>query len=139
MKPAPRRKARILALQILHSRDHLGPDPLGEKILALNEKVSPELAEFASTLAERAWDNLAMVDVQIQKFLTGWKQSRLSKSLNALMRLSVAELLYFPEQDAKVVINEALEICKSHVDPKATSILNGVLHGLAQSQNSLPS
>ncbi len=138
MKAPPRRKARIAALQILYSRSQAGISHQGERLIGLEANLKEEGLAFARSLVTRAWADLNEVDRFIQEALQEWRQERLSSSLNALLRLAVSELLYWPETDAKVIFNEALDLCKSYVDPEATSLVNGLLHRVAVMKNRLP-
>jgi len=94
--------------------------------------------EFAHELVEQTWNNLSQVDLLIQNHLKEWKQERLSASLNALLRLAVTEINHWPKTDAKVILNEMVEICKKYVDPEAASLANGILHKLSATLGRLP-
>ena len=138
MKESPRRKARVLALQILYSRAQAGVSLQGERILSIEAGVKNESLGFAREVVNRAWAGMDKIDLLIQRGLKDWKQERLSGSVNALIRLGLSEILFWPETDAKVIINEAMEICKTHVDPEAASLVNGLLHQVAADQKRLP-
>lgn len=125
-----KRKARVLALFILYQRSKIGINLEGELLLKQEANLRNEAETYADNLIQTIWSNLSVVDKNIALYLKNWKQSRLSSTLNALLRVSAGELLLFPEVDGKVVINEALEICKSFVDPKAVKFSNGVLDAL---------
>lgn len=127
-----RRKARILAYQILYQRKKIGIQPEGEERLFRETPLAEKYADFCRNLIEITWRELETIDSHIQSHLINWKQARISESLNALLRIATAELLYFPNTDGKVVLNEAIEICRRYVDAQATKILNGVLHAIMQ-------
>lgn len=138
MKEPPRRRARILALQIIYSRSYTGISPQGERLLGQAAKLKPVPMDFAYELVDQVWNNLPQLDGLIQTLLKEWRQERLSSSLSALLRLGVSEILHWPKTDAKVILNEMVDICKSHVDPEAASLTNGVLHQLAADLGRLP-
>ncbi len=139
MPVSSRRQARILAYQTLYQRKKIGVHPTGEELLFNANPLAEKYSDFSHKLIETTWKELSSVDETIQRHLLNWRQTRISESLNALMRIATSELLYFPDIDGKIILNEAIEICRSYVDTQATKILNGVLHAIWQEKsNSLP-
>lgn len=132
MPKSSRRKARILAFQIVYNRQKLGIQTEGEALHSSFSSLSDDHRQFSHDLVNTTWQNLERIDQTIQSHLINWKQSRISISLNALLRVCSCELLFFPDTDGKIVLNEAIEICKTFVDDSATGILNGVLHAIWQ-------
>lgn len=130
-KPS-RHNARILAFRILYSRSKVGISADGEDKVFEEAGLTSKYQEFSKNLIEGTWQELDKIDSIIQKKLKNWKQTRIADTLNALLRVSIGELLIFPETESKIIINEALEICKEYVDAKATRICNGVLHSAAE-------
>ncbi len=123
-----RHSARILAFRLIYCRNKLGINQNGEAQLLNESKLQDKYLGFCRNLVDKTWENLDQIDPIIQGKLKNWKQHRLSETLNALLRISICEFLFFPETESKIIINEAIEICKYHVDEKATRICNGVLH-----------
>ena len=136
MPKSTRHSARILALQIIYSRDKLGVNNAGEKVVFQVSQLKGKYKEFSSQLIQNTWDNLAVIDQSIQQHLKNWKQTRLTDTLNALLRISAAELIFFPDTESKIIINEAIELCREFVDEKATKMCNGVLHAIANEKRS---
>lgn len=131
--PRPTRsKARILAFQIVYNRDKIGINQQGEDLLFRNSNLSKPYETFSQNLVNTTWQKLDEIDSAIKKHLINWKQTRISDTLNALLRVATCELLFFPETDSKVVFNEAIEICRNYVDEKATKLCNGTLHSIWQ-------
>lgn len=131
--PKPSRHlARVLAFQTIYCRHQIGVNPAGEDFLLTNSGLQGKYKDFTKNLVEKTWNKLEEIDGIIQKNLKNWKQHRISDTLNALLRVGVGELIHFSETESKIVINEALEICKRFVDAKATKICNGVLHSASQ-------
>ncbi|MBT3226233.1 MAG: transcription antitermination factor NusB [Deltaproteobacteria bacterium] len=135
MPISSRRQARILAYQTLYQRKKIGIHPTGEELLFNDNPLAEKYSDFCHQLIETTWKELATVDETIQRHLTNWRQARISDSLNALLRIATSELLFFPDIDGKVVLNEAIEICRNYVDAQATKILNGVLHAIWQEKS----
>lgn len=105
---------------------------MGEENLFAEHPLAEKYADFCRDLIDTTWRELDKIDDTIQGHLINWRQARISESLNALLRVATCELLFFPDTDGKVVLNEAIEICRKYVDNQATKILNGVLHAIWQ-------
>jgi transcription antitermination protein NusB len=135
MSGTSRRKSRELAVKLLYSRDRLDNTNALEHFIHPNTTQGKTIDEFANELAETAWNNLVAIDEMIQKNLKNWKQNRISPVLNAILRISIAEILFNQNTDGKVILNEAIELCKSLVGEQATKICNGVLHAVWTANN----
>ena len=68
-----------------------------------NELIEPD--EFASMLAQTAWDKLFSIDDIIEKYSKNWKKHRISRVALSAMRLSICELMYIPEVPVGTSIN----------------------------------
>ncbi|MGK0288917.1 MAG: N utilization substance protein B [bacterium] len=129
MGKSSRRQARELAVKIFYQRVKIGVNFLGEALLYQEEELDADKRQFCELLVQKTWENLPQIDQHIQENLINWKQSRLSETLNTLLRLSIGEILYL-KTDGKVVLNEALEICREYVDENAVKICNGLLNAV---------
>jgi N utilization substance protein B len=130
-KPS-RHQARILAFRTIYSRHKLGVNPNGENHLVIESGLQGKYKDFSQDLTNSTWERLNEIDGIIQKVLKNWKQHRISDTLNALLRISIGEMLHYKETESNIIINEAIEICKKFVDEKATKICNGVLHSASK-------
>jgi len=106
------------------------------EILALTQEV-PEYEEymldsFALSLINHYYNNAERVNDVIQAKLKNWSQSRISRVASAVLRLSVAEMLYSEEDIDSVIINEAVEICKKFAGDNDYQFVNGVLGAVAK-------
>ena len=108
-----------------------------EEILSLTQEV-PEyeeyrLDDFAIGLINNYYNNAEQVNDIIQSKLKNWSQSRISRVASAVLRLSVAEMLFSDEKDMdSVIINEAVEICKRFAGDNDYQFVNGVLGAVAK-------
>ncbi len=135
MPGTSRRKSRELAVKLIYSRDRLNNINDMERLIHPTAPRGNNIDEFANELADIAWNNLVAIDELIKKNLKNWKQSRISPVLNAILRISIGEILFYPKTDGKVILNEAIELCKSLVGEQATKICNGVLHAAWSTNN----
>lgn len=108
-----------------------------QEILSLTQEV-PEyedyrLDEFAISLINNYYNHAEEVNDIIQSKLKNWSQSRISRVASAVLRLSVAEMLFSDEKDMdSVVINEAVEICKRFAGDNDYQFVNGILGAVAK-------
>ena len=117
-----RRQARELALQALFQLDN--HDISIEEAIG---HVTEEQDSFLTQLVIGAVEHKDEIDASLTDKLENWSLSRLPKIERTVLRIAVFELLYTEETPAKVVINEALEICKVFGDEKSSRFVNGVL------------
>ena len=66
------------------------------------------------------------IDNNISKYLENWTIDRLGLTDQAIIRISVYELLYTNTPNL-VCINEAIELSKKYSDEKVSKMINGVL------------
>ncbi len=69
----------------------------------------------------------------IEKYLKNWSFKRLGNTDQAILKLSVFELLYTSTPKA-VVINEAIELAKKYSDEKVVPLINGVLDNILDNE-----
>ncbi len=87
-----------------------------------------EYDSYVSALAGRTFDSLEEIDSTISRYLaSGWKITRLSKVVLALLRLAVCEILYFDSVPYAVSINEAVELAKKYAAEQDPAFVNAVL------------
>ena len=109
-----RSQSREQAFALLFEKS-FNPETDMDDIISLsleNELIEPD--EFASMLAQTAWDKLFSIDDIIEKYSKNWKKHRISRVALSAMRLSICELMYIPEVPVGTSINEAVELCKKY-------------------------
>lgn len=82
--------------------------------------------EFLKNLVEGVLNNINDIDNNISKYLENWTIDRLGLTDQAIIRISVYELLYTNTPNL-VCINEAIELSKKYSDEKVSKMINGVL------------
>ena len=111
-----------------------------EEILTLTQEV-PEyedymLDSFAISLINNYYNHAEEVNDVIESKLQKWTQSRISRVASAILRLSVAEMLFSEEKDMdSIIINEAVEICKKFAGENDYQFVNGVLGAIAKDKS----
>lgn len=81
---------------------------------------------FLKELVEGVLNNINDIDNNISKYLENWTIDRLGLTDQAIIRISVYELLYTNTPNL-VCINEAIELSKKYSDEKVSKMINGVL------------
>ncbi|MGN4124629.1 transcription antitermination factor NusB [Lysinibacillus sphaericus] len=118
-----RHEAREKALQVLFQLDNT--DLTVEEAMG-HIKGQPTNA-FYEKIANGTAENLEEIDAALEQHLEKWSLARLPKIERTVLRLAVYELLYMPETPKRVVLNEAIELCKTFGDDGSSKFVNGVL------------
>ncbi|MBF4500263.1 transcription antitermination factor NusB [Savagea sp. SN6] len=117
-----RHEAREKAVQTLFQLD--------ETEITLEEAipfiVEIPLDEFYEQLVRGTVAYREEIDALIAEHLENWSFGRLPKIERTILRLAVYEMNY-TEVPARVVVNEAIELCKTFSDEKSGKFVNGVL------------
>jgi N utilization substance protein B len=82
---------------------------------------------FASELIRQTLENKKDIDEIVDKYTLNWEFERIALIDRMLLRIAIAELIYFSEIPTKVSINEAIEISKNYSTDKSSNFINGVL------------
>ena len=106
--------------------------PIREIIETAQESRQIEPDEFAVSLAVMAFDKSAELDCIIEKYLSGWTISRISRVSLAILRIAVCEMLYMDDIPISVSIDRAVELAKKYSVPDDASFINGVLGSYAK-------
>ncbi len=89
-----------------------------------------ELSQFGVDLFNQTIEHKKEHLILIEPKLKNWESERLAVVDMILIRMAVAEFLYFPSIPVKVTINEYLDIAKEYSTPKSKDFINGVLDSL---------
>jgi transcription antitermination protein NusB len=124
-----RTEARQRALQALFQLDSTELTIEDAIVHALNvdDEQEAKTNAFFEKLVRGTTENLEAIDASLNEKLENWTLSRLPKIERTILRLSVYELNFSDEVPNKVVLNEAIELCKLFGDEKSSKFVNGVL------------
>jgi N utilization substance protein B len=126
-----RRDARELALKILYSQELSRENwnnifrqffPEGED----NTKYS----QFAKALCEKVEEGSERIDNLIRTHSEKWEFNRIAIIDKLILRIAIAEILFFPDIPPKVTINEAIEIAKQYSTANSSRFVNGILDAI---------
>ncbi len=125
-----RRVLRIKVLQALYAYE-IAKDPI-EKVKKdlLSDLEDKEKYKFASDLIDSVLKDVKNLDETIKSKIENWEFERIALIDKLVLRIGLAELLYFPEIPPKVSINEAIEIAKSFCTNQSGKFVNGILDSI---------
>jgi N utilization substance protein B len=127
VKPAARRKARILALQAVYSWQ-LSGNPIAdiEQQMLIENDVSKVDVEYFKDLARGVAVNVKQLDELVKPHLSRPFED-LDEVERAVLRLSAYELKFREDVPYKVAINEGIELAKMFGAEDSHKFVNGVL------------
>ncbi|MBR9977864.1 MAG: transcription antitermination factor NusB [Bacteroidetes bacterium] len=127
-----RREVREKAMQVLYAYE-LSQEPiemLVETIAGEELNADPELYRFAQSLVYAVLNHRAETDKLIRDKSEHWDFDRIATIDRILLRMGIAEFLYFPEIPVKVTINECVDIAKRYSTEESGRFVNGMLDSI---------
>jgi len=118
-----RREAREKALQTLFQLENTQLT-IEE---AMSHVLNGESDSFYEKLVRGTTEQITQIDESLKTKLENWSLERLPKIERTVLRVAVFELLFMEDAPSKVVMNEAIELCKTFGDEKSSKFVNGVL------------
>ncbi|HET6254892.1 MAG TPA: transcription antitermination factor NusB [Puia sp.] len=94
------------------------------------EIISPDKKEFAVSLLETVIDKKEVILELIRPRLKNWDAERIATLDMILMRMGVAEFLYFETIPPKVTINEYIDLAKEYSTAQSGQFVNGILDNI---------
>jgi N utilization substance protein B len=126
-----RRKARILALQVLYEIDCASHAPAVVLYRGLSDNdLPPDYAEFAEHLVNGVLEHQDVLDAFIHEHAPEWPLEQMAYIDRNILRMAIFEFAVDGDTPVKVAINEAVELAKSFGSDSAPRFVNGVLGSL---------
>lgn len=118
--------ARAVAAEVLRQFDpqRAYAGPILNRLIGRTEE-----RQRATDLVFTTLRNLRAIDTVITEF-SGRRIERITKSLLAVIRIGVCELIYSPESPPYSIVNEAVNTAKRTGGRKQTGFVNAVLRGI---------
>ena len=147
-----RSNAREIAAHLIYSMGYTGQS--AEELLAarLEEDYYPELAnendvysekpskkqkQYISACVKGVAERDSQLAAVIEHYSVGWKASRISRFVMAVLKLAVYEMLFVEDVPDSVAVNEAVTLTKKYEDDEVGSFVNGILGGFIRNGKSL--
>jgi N utilization substance protein B len=105
-----------------------------ERFVNENLKESSQL-EYFNKMFETTVDHLPAIDEKLEACSENWKISRMAKVDLAILRLSVAEIMYLDDIPDSASINEAVDMAKKFGGDDSSKFINGILGKVVRSKN----
>ena len=123
-----RRKARMLALQVLYEVDSTGHEAEAaiSRLLARKD-LAEETSIFVSELVNGVIRHREEIDKNIRHFAPAWPVEQIPPVDRNILRLAIFEFLLDKKTPVKVAINEAVELAKRFGSDNSPKFVNGVL------------
>lgn len=102
----------------------------------MSSLIFPDLAErvedigFGKSLYEQVIANEEVLQKEFDGKTPNWDKDRIATIDGLLIKIAIAELIYFPDIPPKVTLNEYIELAKEYSTPKSNQFINGVLDNL---------
>lgn len=117
-------------MQVLYAQLLSGDSIEKVKKDLLSDIPEKENREFANVLIKSILDNEKLIDDYILEKVKNWEMERISLLDKIIMKIGLAELLYFPDIPPKVSINEAIDIAKEYCTKNSGRFVNGILDAI---------
>ncbi len=108
----------------------LTPDEIAEMEADTTIRWDMEDVEFIRELIEATNQHAGFSEGLIERFSQNWDSERITLLDSILLRMTIAELISFPEIPPKVSINVALDLAKRFSTDNSPAFINGMLDGI---------
>ena len=96
-------------------------------MLVPNLYKNEEDREYALQLFRKVILNEDKLNAEIEGKTPNWDQERIADIDLIILKMGIAEFLYFPSIPVRATINEYLEVSKEYSTPKSSIFVNGIL------------
>ncbi len=125
-----RRIGREKTLQVLYAVE-INPDSLNELLATFySDMESENEKEFSQNLVKIVIRYRDLIDQMIEEKASNWDLTRIALIDRILIRMGIAEIMYFEEIPPKVTINEMIDISKEFSTSKSGKFINGILDSI---------
>jgi N utilization substance protein B len=98
--------------------------------LNFSQMLSADKAGFAKTLLQTVLDKSEHLQTLIIPKLKNWDPERIAQLDMIMMKMGVAEFLYFETIPPKVTINEYIDLAKEYSTQQSGQFVNGILDNI---------
>ncbi len=129
-----RTEAREKAFAVIFEKS-INDEPV-EALIAMSEECEEiKFNKFSTELINGVFDNIEVIDENIQKNLKGWSVNRISKTALAILRLALFEVLFCDDTPDSVAANEAVELAKKYCNDDEPAFINGTIGSVIRSKS----
>tara|TARA_B100001769_G_C21987475_1_gene530812 strand:+ start:103 stop:543 length:441 start_codon:yes stop_codon:yes gene_type:complete len=139
MNREQKREARIFALKMAYAYEMTNQErSLVDDSINIDKKLnqdSDDILIYSKKIVNTCIDNIQDIDSLITSKSANWDINRIAFIDKIIIRLALAEMLYFDEVPPKVSIVEAVEISKEFSTKDSSSFINGILDSIYNENN----
>ncbi|MGQ0739626.1 MAG: transcription antitermination factor NusB [Bacteroidota bacterium] len=95
-----------------------------------NQMLSPDKEQFSRLLLQTVQEKAEHLQSLIVPKLKNWDPERIAQLDMIIMKMGVAEFLYFETIPPKVTINEYIDLAKEYSTPQSGQFVNGILDNI---------
>ncbi|MFZ3229742.1 MAG: transcription antitermination factor NusB [Pseudobdellovibrio sp.] len=130
-----RRQSREIALQILFQTEY-APQISFEDLFSIHgERKEGSVIRYADEIVRGVQAHKVKLDEKIQEASRHWKIDRMGGVDRNVIRIAVYEMLFAAEIiEAKIAINEAIEIVKLFGTQESPAFINGILDQVSRNE-----
>lgn len=88
--------------------------------------------EYSVQLLRKVILNDEKISLEIDGKTPNWDKERIAELDMIILKMGIAEFLFFPSIPLRVTINEYLEIAKEYSTPKSSLFINGILDNIVK-------
>lgn len=103
---------------------------LASDVRELPERTNQKQEEYIRRAYFGVCEKRDKLDEMIGRHSNGWRPDRIAPVSRNLLRLCVYEMLFEEDVPTAVAINEAVELTKKFDEPRAKSLVNGILNSI---------
>lgn len=129
-KKSNRRILREKVLQVIYAFEMNGEGLTNTTNGILADVAVDADREFAKKLINSSIAHRNEIDDMIKERVNNWEMERIALIDKLLLRIGIAELVYFDDIPPKVSINEVIEIAKDFSTSNSSKFINGILDAI---------
>lgn len=107
---------------------------IGEEEALYREFPNEKQRVYIKTLVLGTYEHAPELDGYISKYAIGWKFSRISRVVIAILRVAMYEVLYMQDIPNAAAINEAVELTKRYESDEVASFVNGIMGSFVRNE-----
>jgi len=124
-----RSEEREFAFKMLYAGE-FNSDPWRMQVERLDEESKRMATSYVKQLSSIYHDHKDDFDKIIIDRLENWELRRVAVIDKVILRMALAEILYFERIPPEVSINEAIELAKKYSTEKSGKFINGILDAI---------
>ena len=124
-----RRKEREFALQALYALEFNGGS-INDLMGHFSDQQKKYASQFARDLIRQCTEHREKLDGFITPQLKNWEYGRVAVIDKILLRMAVAEFMYFDSVPPEATLNEMIEISKEFSTERSGKFINGIMDAI---------